>query len=97
MLHLDVDPVVRCGPVVVKNITFFREKPFGGRVVMLSPPSKGSEVVDAFADSPLLEMVVGPAGVGLGTDEASVPNRLGPVDFSLGIITGDRSLDPIGS
>lgn len=68
-----------------------------GRVVMLSPPSQGSEVVDAFADSPMLRAVLGPAGSQLGTDSAAIPGRLGPVRFSLGIITGNRSLNPLYS
>lgn len=33
----------------------------------------------------------------LGTDPDSIPNRLGPADFELGIITGDRTIDPISS
>jgi pimeloyl-ACP methyl ester carboxylesterase len=68
-----------------------------GRVVMLSPPSRGSEIVDVFADSPWFEGLFGPAGALLGTDSASFPASLPPVDFTLGIITGDRSLNPIGS
>lgn len=68
-----------------------------GRVVMLSPPSQGSEVVDAFADSPMLRAVLGPAGSRLGTDSTAIPSRLGPVRFSLGIITGNRSLNPLYS
>ena len=68
-----------------------------GRVVMLSPPSQGSEVIDAFADSPLLRLLLGPAGMRLGTDSASVPNQLGPAQFELGVITGDRTLNPINS
>ena len=68
-----------------------------GRVVMLSPPSRGSEVVDAFADSPMLRSVLGPAGSQLGTDSTAIPGRLGPVRFSLGIIAGNRSLNPLFS
>lgn len=68
-----------------------------GRVVMLSPPSQGSEVVDAFADSPMIRSVLGPAGSQLGTDSAAIPGRLGPVRFSLGVITGNRSLNPLYS
>jgi len=68
-----------------------------GRVVMLSPPSQGSEIIDAFADSPLLRFFVGPAGAALGTDSLGVARQLGPPDFGLGIITGDRSFNPITS
>jgi pimeloyl-ACP methyl ester carboxylesterase len=71
--------------------------PHLGRVVMLSPPSQGSELVDVFSESPLLEPLLGPAGAALGTDSTSIPSQLGPVNFSLGIITGDRSLNPIAS
>ena len=68
-----------------------------GRVVMLSPPNQGSEIIDAFGRSPLLTAMVGPAGTRLGTDSMSLPRELGPVRFSLGIITGDRSFNPMTS
>jgi hypothetical protein len=41
--------------------------------------------------------VTGPAGQQLGTDEDSVPNRLGPVSFELGVVAGDRSINWINS
>jgi len=66
-----------------------------GRVVMLGPPNQGSEVIDRYADWPGFEWFSGPAGVQLGTGEASVPRALGPVDFDLGIIAGNRTLNPI--
>lgn len=65
-----------------------------GRVVMLSPPNQGSEVVDALGDSALFEAVMGPAGQVLGTGPESLPRRLGAVDFELGVITGNATLDP---
>lgn len=68
-----------------------------GHVVMLGPPNQGSEVVDALKGLPGYAWVNGPAGYQLGTDRESIPLRLPAVDFSLGIIAGSRSIDPIGS
>lgn len=85
------------GGILVRSYLAQRPEPHRGRVVMLSPPSQGSEVVDAFADSPMLRAMLGPAGATLGTDSASIANQLGPVRFRLGIITGDRSLNPLYS
>ena len=64
---------------------------------MLSPPHKGSQTVDLLKDYPLFKKILGPASLQLGTDPESFPNRLGPADFELGIITGDRTIDPISS
>jgi hypothetical protein len=85
------------GGVLARGYLAQREGAFDGRVVMLSPPSQGSEIVDAYADSPLLQALLGPSGVRLGTDSTGIASELGPVEFSLGIITGDRSINPIGS
>ena len=68
-----------------------------GRVVMISPPNQGSEVVDRFRKYSWYQWITGPVGQELGTDSASVPNQLGAVDFELGVITGNRTIDPIGS
>jgi pimeloyl-ACP methyl ester carboxylesterase len=62
-----------------------------GRVVMLSPPNQGSEAVDMLKDEPLYAWINGPAGQQLGTGGDSLPLRLGPVDFPLGIITGNKA------
>ena len=85
------------GGILVRSYLDQQPQAHQGRVVMLSPPSQGSEVVDAFADSPMLRSVLGPAGSQLGTDSTAIPSRLGPVRFSLGIITGNRSLNPLYS
>ncbi len=68
-----------------------------GRVVMLGPPNQGSEVVDHLKGWWLYRKLNGPAGNELGTDSGSMPNRLGPVNFELGVIAGDRSINWINS
>jgi len=67
-----------------------------GRVVMLSPPNQGSELVDLWRSFFWFRWFFGPAGCQLGTDPCSLPNRLGPARFALGIITGDRPLQGFG-
>jgi len=68
-----------------------------GRVVMLSPPNQGSELVDAFGDNPLYELILGPAAQELGTEDDNVLRELPAVDFELGVITGDEVINPIGA
>jgi triacylglycerol lipase len=68
-----------------------------GRVVMLAPPNQGSELAQRLKNNCLYRMATGPAGQQLGMDDASLPKKLGPVHFDLGVIAGDRSLNPIFS
>ena len=66
-----------------------------GRVVMLGPPNKGSEVVDKMGEFSGFEFMNGPAGLQLGTGTASIPSAIGPAKFDLGIIAGNKSINLI--
>ncbi|PID56581.1 alpha/beta hydrolase [candidate division KSB3 bacterium] len=68
-----------------------------GRVVMLAPPNQGTEVVDRQRHCFLFRWLLGPAGQQLGTDELSLPVKLGPVNFELGVIAGDKSFEFVHS
>lgn len=68
-----------------------------GRVVMLGPPNQGSAAADELEGVPGFDLINGPAGQQLGKGDDSVPLALGPVDFELGVIAGDRTIDPITS
>jgi pimeloyl-ACP methyl ester carboxylesterase len=81
------------GGILVRYYLAQHSIPELGRVVMLSPPNQGSEVVDELAAYPGFKFVNGPAGYQLGTDETSIPLSLGPVDYEVGVITGDRSIN----
>ncbi len=65
-----------------------------GRVVMLAPPNRGSELADRLQHNYLYKFLTGPAGQQLGTEASSLPNQLGPAAYEVGIIAGDRSLNP---
>jgi len=68
-----------------------------GHVVMLAPPNQGSELVDVVGELALYKWQNGPAGTQLGTDPDSVPNRLGPVKYSVGVIAGTVPLGALGA
>ncbi len=68
-----------------------------GRVVMLAPPNQGSEIVDVTRNWPTFKLFSGDAGAQLGTDENSIPSKLGPVDFDLGVVAGTGTINPFFS
>jgi pimeloyl-ACP methyl ester carboxylesterase len=68
-----------------------------GRVVMLAPPNQGSLAADELQNVPGFDWLNGPAGRQLGKGDDSVPLALGPADFEVGIIAGNRTIDPLTS
>ncbi len=68
-----------------------------GRVVMLAPPNTGSELVDQLSRFQLFTLINGPAGKQLGTGANSLPKSLGPVNYEVGIIAGNKSVNLLAS
>jgi pimeloyl-ACP methyl ester carboxylesterase len=85
------------GGILVRSYLARHTIPNLGRVVMLGPPNQGSEVVDKLGSWWLFKKLNGPAGGELGTDKNSTPNLIGPANFCVGVIAGDRSLNWINS
>ncbi len=81
------------GGILVRYYLSKNEIKILGRVVMLSPPNKGSEVIDKMGNMPGFYWFNGPAGQQLGTSEDSLSQKLGAVEFELGVITGNRSIN----
>jgi len=85
------------GGILLRQYLSANSIPLLGRVVMLGPPNQGSAAVDELGEVPGFSWLNGPAGRQLGKGEGSVPLALGPADFELGVIAGNRSIDPITS
>ena len=85
------------GGILVRSYLARHPLPSLGRVVMLAPPNQGSEVVDKLGGWFLFKWINGPAGNELGTDADSTPNQLGPVNYPVGVVAGDRSINWINS
>jgi pimeloyl-ACP methyl ester carboxylesterase len=85
------------GGILVRSYLARHSLPSLGRVVMLAPPNRGSEVADKLGWVFLFKWINGPAGSELGTGTDSTPNKLGPATFPVGVIAGDRSINWINS
>lgn len=85
------------GGIVIRYYLKHHELSNLGRIVMISPPNQGSELVDYFKDTFLFKMFVGPGALQLGTENSGLLLNLGPVDFELGVIAGSKSISPLYS
>ena len=79
------------GAIVIRYIQREMPIPKLGRVVMLAPPNHGSEVIDRVGHMKWFRLIDGPAGPQLATAEDGFISTLGPANFELGVIAGDRS------
>jgi pimeloyl-ACP methyl ester carboxylesterase len=66
-----------------------------GRVVMLGTPNGGSEIADRLKDLALYRAFFGPAGLQLMTTKDATLAALPALDYEVGIIAGNRFLDPV--
>jgi len=85
------------GGILVRQYLSTNEIAELGRVVMMGPPNQGSAAVDELINVPGFDWLNGPAGRQLGKGDDSVPLKLGPADFELGVIAGNRTIDPVTS
>ena len=81
------------GGILVRYINEHLEFSRTDRVVMLCPPNKGSEIVDRLGGFRFFEWWNGPAGLQLGTSGDGLIAGLGSIEFELGVLTGDRSIN----
>jgi triacylglycerol lipase len=65
-----------------------------GHSVMLAPPNRGSQVAARLLDGSIFRAVLGPAGQQLKAGAESLPLALGPADYVVGIIAGNRPSSP---
>ena len=66
-----------------------------GRVVMLGPPNHGSRAADHAAQHAFFRLIAGRNVARLGTGPQAIVRMLGPADYDLGIIAGNRSNNPL--
>ncbi|MBC2716431.1 MAG: alpha/beta hydrolase [Desulfobacteraceae bacterium] len=85
------------GGIITRQYLQNHSLPQGSRIVMISPPNKGSELADEFYDLFIYEWINGPAGQVLGTGPESLPNKLKSVTGEIGVIAGGSSLNPLYS
>jgi pimeloyl-ACP methyl ester carboxylesterase len=84
------------GGLVARALIAAHRPPNLGRVVMLAPPNRGSELADLLVSLDLADAILGPAHSHLVTRRTPADEALlGAVDYELGIIAGNRSLTPV--
>ena len=99
-LKLDTDRKVHfvgysMGSQMIRLYLQAHRPPNLGRVVMIAPPNHGSEAADFFRDDAVFQAIFGQAGQQLGVNGVAI--TLPDADYDLGIVAGNRSVDPVSS
>ncbi|HWX59782.1 esterase/lipase family protein [Bradyrhizobium sp.] len=68
-----------------------------GRVVMLGTPNQGSELADLLKELWVYRAFYGPAGQQLLTAQDATLSALPPLDYEVGVISGNGPIAPISS
>jgi pimeloyl-ACP methyl ester carboxylesterase len=84
------------GALITRFILSQHSIPNLGRVVMIAPPNHGTEVSDFLSRFNWYKKKFGPAGMELVTGASGIASQLPQkVDYDLGIIAGNRTVDPL--
>jgi hypothetical protein len=82
------------GGIIARQYLQSHALPAGSRIVMLAPPNHGSEVAEFVRSWPPYRWMMGTVGQQLGTGAESIVHRLRPVDAEIGVIAGNRTIQP---
>ncbi len=83
------------GGLMVRALIHKYKYPNLGKVIQLAPPNHGSEIADLLKNFWPYKKIYGPAGQQLITDQSLNKHLFGEVNYDLGIIAGNRAIDPI--
>lgn len=83
------------GGILIRYIDQYFPLPSMGKVVMIAPPNRGSEIVNHLSCRWWARWLLGPAFLELGTSARALPRAMGDVDFALGVIAGTATKSPL--
>lgn len=79
------------GGLVLRHYLTHNVLPQIGQVVMMSPPNHGSQIADLLLKGSIAQKLAGPAAMELRTVNNDFFKKLGPINYNLGIIAGNKS------
>ncbi len=82
------------GGIIVRMYLQTHNLTKGSKIVMLAPPNHGSEVTDFIKNNMFYKYTTGEAGQRLTTNSTSLPHQLAELPYDIGIIAGNKTLEP---